>query len=134
MTPIARIVSIAERSTYWECWLWPGSVSHDGYARTASHGKHAMIHRLAYEHFVGPIPDGAKLDHSCPNRHCFNPGHLEPVSHQTNLLRGDAGRGTRRHEWQCRNGHVRPPGVKCRECHNESNRRYAQRRAVSHSV
>jgi len=34
---------------------------------------------MAYELFVGPIPDGLHLHHRCANRLCFNPKHLEPI-------------------------------------------------------
>lgn len=45
-------------------------------------------HRLSYELFVGPIPDGYELDHLCRNRGCVNPAHLEAVTHRVNVLRG----------------------------------------------
>lgn len=44
-------------------------------------------HRVAYEHLVGPIPDGMQLDHLCRNRTCINPAHLEPVTARENVRR-----------------------------------------------
>jgi hypothetical protein len=44
-------------------------------------------HRWAYEHFVGPIPEGLEIDHGCFVHACVNPGHLEPVTHQENVRR-----------------------------------------------
>lgn len=44
-------------------------------------------HRVAYEHLVGPIPEGLQLDHLCRNRTCVNPEHLEPVTAQENTVR-----------------------------------------------
>src|SRR3990172_6824393 len=38
---------------------------------------------------VGPIPDGLQLDHLCRNRACIESTHLEPVTNQVNLLRGN---------------------------------------------
>jgi HNH endonuclease len=47
----------------------------------------AMAHRVAYELLVGPIPDGLEPDHRCRNRACWNVAHLDPVTHQVNMLR-----------------------------------------------
>lgn len=57
------------------CWLWNRGRDRDGYAT----GKGSM-HRLTYQHYVGPIPEGLQLDHTCEVRHCINPAHLEPVT------------------------------------------------------
>src|SRR5690606_2829424 len=39
--------------------------------------KHKAVHRLAYETWVGPIPDGHIVRHRCDNPPCINPIHLE---------------------------------------------------------
>jgi len=45
-------------------------------------------HEFSYRLFVGPVPDGLELDHLCHNPKCINPDHLEPVTHQANMIRG----------------------------------------------
>lgn len=77
-----------------ECWEWQGCKNVTGYgliALGASHpGKSVVVHRVSFEHFVGPIPRGLSLDHLCRNRACVNPAHLEPVTHRVNVLRGES--------------------------------------------
>lgn len=72
------------------CWLWTASFSRGGYGQIhRSHGTR-RVHRISYELLVGPIPIGLDIDHLCRVRHCVNPSHLEAVSRQENILRGDA--------------------------------------------
>lgn len=71
-----------------ECWLWQGSSSH-GYGTITEDGKRYRVHRLSYEYFIGPIPDGLQLDHLCRNTLCIRPDHLEPVTNFENTLRGE---------------------------------------------
>lgn len=35
-----------------------------------------LTHRLAYREFVGPIPEGMKVCHTCDNPPCCRPSHL----------------------------------------------------------
>ena len=70
------------------CLIWGNQTAGDGYRQISYEGSRVYAHRLAYEMFIGPIPDGMELDHLCRNRGCVNPAHLEPVSHRENTLRG----------------------------------------------
>lgn len=76
------------------CWLWrhAGGV---GYGTARVGGRTVNAHRLAYEAFVGPVPEGLELDHLCRVRRCVNPNHLEPVTRSENMRRGSRGRLTR---------------------------------------
>src|SRR5690606_26252710 len=99
----------------------------DGYGRIVVGGKQRPAHRVSYEHFVGPIPDGLLLDHLCRVRCCINPAHLEPVTSGENTRRGFV--GSERHE-TCKRGHdlsqtaaTRKDGSRfCRVCANEAKR------------
>lgn len=66
------------------CWLFTACWERGGYG----HFQHGRAHRWAYEHFVGPIPEGLHIDHLCRVRCCVNPDHLEPVTPEENFRRG----------------------------------------------
>ena len=68
-------------------------------------GVRGYAHRWAYEHYVGPIPDGLHLDHLCRNTKCVNPDHLEPVTCQVNLLRGEGPSAKHAKKTHCPQGH-----------------------------
>ena len=63
------------------CWHWTGSVAKNGYgqlsAREPKWGTR-YVHRWAYTHYKGAIPDGKMIRHTCDNRICCNPEHLIP--------------------------------------------------------
>jgi len=86
------------------CWLWTGATQKSGYGGINIAGRRHLVHRVAYEFVIGPIPDGLEIDHTCGTRNCVNPEHLEVVSHAENMRRGYW--TTKTH---CRNGHEFTP-------------------------
>lgn len=87
-----------------------GRVDRDGYGRSTN-GK--IAHRLAYEYWVGPIPDGQHVDHACHNsdptctngatcmhRRCVRPDHLRARPAVENLADQYTARKT-----HCKQGH-----------------------------
>lgn len=137
------------------CRLWTGTVNpRTGYGMISIGGKDYYTHRLAYTLFVGPIPDGMVIDHTCHNRdasckrgdqclhrRCTNPEHLEPVPHRTNLIRSHlAPAGTNSRKTHCKEGHEftaentitkTSGGRACRACHNLAQREYGKRRRAA---
>lgn len=90
------------------CWTWQGTKSKAGYGMVFYKGKQRYVHRVVYEHYVGPIPPGMQLDHLCRNRACCRSGHLEVVTNKENARRGDAGKATgakQRAKEACPQGH-----------------------------
>lgn len=88
------------------CWLWQGAAGPNGYGGVRVNGRQLSAHRRSYELLVGPIPDGLELDHLCRTRTCVNPDHLEPVTHQENVLRGDAPSAHNARKTHCKKGHA----------------------------
>lgn len=98
------------------CWEWGGSRNEDGYGvltHLRSGLSNARAHRLMYERFVGPIPDGAEIRHRCDNPPCVNPEHLEPGTHAENMSdMAERGRHWRSGAAECLNGHdLTAPGA-----------------------
>lgn len=126
------------------CWFWQGRLDKQGYGQVFHlNGRSPMVHKVMYELYNGPVPDGLELDHLCQNPSCIYPKHLEPVTHSVNILRGrnPGGSGWKTH---CPQGHLydetntywshtgRHSGWQrvCRACKREYMRRRRAKNAV----
>lgn len=83
------------------CWLWTASQL-NGYGAIKVGGRFRGAHRVGYELYKGPIPNGLVLDHLCRVPFCVNPDHLEPVTIGENISRGDNHHRSKTH---CKRGH-----------------------------
>lgn len=107
------------------CWLWGGWRNHKGYGMFWYDGRDTPAHRWSYEHLVSEFDLSLDIDHLCRVRHCVNPDHLEPVTRQVNLLRGDTFNARnaakthcpRGHEYDSKNTYIKKNGGRsCRAC------------------
>ena len=116
------------------CWLWTAGLFANGYGAFRSGTKHVKAHRYAYEFCVGPIPEGLTIDHLCRTRSCVLSDHLEPVTHQVNILRGEGIAARHARQTHCKRGHEFTPentyiNAKRRFC-RRCLRRYSGRAAM----
>ncbi len=87
------------------CWIWQGSKNPKGYGNISVNGQSLNSHRVSYEVFVKPIPQGLEVDHLCRVPSCCNPTHLEPVTRQENTLRGTGPTALNAKKTKCPKGH-----------------------------
>ena len=87
------------------CWLWLGDSVKGGYGRVFDGKRKVLSHRMSYEVFVSPIPDGLTIDHKCKVTCCCNPNHLEPVTMKENTMRGNSFSKVNALKTHCQNGH-----------------------------
>lgn len=96
------------------CYLWTRSLI-KGYGRFRTGGRGSLVvsaHRWAYEQEHGPIPEGFHLHHTCGERACVNPDHLEllSASEHTHRHRGKAVERIKKlPRTHCRRGHEMTP-------------------------
>lgn len=115
------------------CWRWVGAIQKAGYGCLWNGERVCLAHRIAYELFVGPIPDGKEIDHLCRNRWCVNPLHMEPVTGHENNMRGFSVAARNAKRTHCPQGHElsfkkERGGTKtrryCKTCRNASSLRW----------
>lgn len=88
------------------CWIWTGTTNRAGYGHLhVGNNKLKYAHRVSYEAFIGPIPDGFVIDHLCKVPSCVNPGHLEAVTQRENVMRSQGVGAINARKTRCPNGH-----------------------------
>ncbi len=99
---LRRLMPIPESG----CMVWEGCTDERGYGLVTFHRKGWRVHRLVWEHFNGPIPEGLELDHLCRVHPCSNVHHLEPTTSQVNILRGVGPAAICARKTECLRGHA----------------------------
>lgn len=89
------------------CWRFKASTDSHGYGQIVLAGRLRRAHRVAWILYNGRIPDGLVIDHTCRNKLCCNPSHLEAVTVQENNRRAAPYvRRPRRDQTHCLRGHA----------------------------
>lgn len=66
------------------CWIANGTPNNSGYLSTTLGYRTYGLHRLAYLTWVGDIPEGRVILHTCDVRTCINPAHLRTATYKEN--------------------------------------------------
>jgi hypothetical protein len=108
------------------CWLFTGTCTPYG---RMSKAQDSYTHRLGWKILRGPIPVDRELHHRCGVYACWNPDHLQIVTHAENLAF--------KRKTHCKHGHslsdenlridTRTGARVCRACLRESQRRLRAR-------
>lgn len=122
------------------CWEWTAAKTNGGYGLFSApmpggRRKSCLAHRWAYMALIGPLPYPLVIDHLCRNVSCVNPWHMEPVTQQVNLLRGDTFQARNAAKTECLRGHpygehntgYQGGGRYCLTCHRDRARDRARR-------
>lgn len=105
------------------CWLWIGA-RRNKCGCISVNDRTEYAHRVAHTLWIGPIPEGLLVLHTCDQPLCVNPAHLFVGTHADNSLDMVAkGRAHHRSPEHCKRGHpftedntYVPPGTSYRQC------------------
>src|SRR5258708_38168365 len=82
---VARFWSKVEKTP--TCWLWRGTLHPHGYGIFVYKNRKYRAHRISLTLAGIELPRDRNIhpDHTCQNRACVNPAHIEVVTEQENI-------------------------------------------------
>jgi hypothetical protein len=145
MNLLERFEKKIERIPIAGCWLWTGCVGNQGYGEMKGPARLKLAtHRVAWELYVGPVPDGKCVLHRCDIRCCVNPSHLfigDLAENARDMWR--KGRGSdppgaieRRLQTHCTQGHEFINANtyfyfgkrQCKQCNRDAQKKYKEKK------
>lgn len=68
-----------------DCWEWTSTKDTHGYGQIKWHGEMRLAHRLALSLTDGDWESRLLVRHTCDNKPCCNPAHLQRGTHRDNM-------------------------------------------------
>jgi hypothetical protein len=88
-----------------DCWQWLGALNNVGYGTFYWEGELLGVHRFIRGVMVGELSSNLVIDHLCRNTWCVNPFHLDEVTQEENVGRGDPHGAFQANQTHCIHGH-----------------------------
>ncbi len=133
--PLVVLMSKVVHDPETGCWKFTGCDNGQGYGSLSVNKIRDSAHRWAYQILVGPIPEHRVVHHTCRNRRCCNPAHLELTTPSAHPLLDPTITNQHKQKTHCKRGHefteentyLLPRGRACKECKRlEKAERYAR--------
>lgn len=90
------------------CWLWTHALNTRGYGKIWVGTKPQIASRVAYQTYVGHVPEGLFVCHKCDTPACVNPAHLfvgTPKDNSRDMIRKGRGYSPNGAKTHCAKGH-----------------------------
>ena len=85
MNAVDRLQAMTYHEPNTGCWIFSGRWDKDGYGMIHFQGRTIRVHQAAWAIFHGRLARSREIDHTCNVRSCWNPAHLQAVTHCTNM-------------------------------------------------
>lgn len=80
-----KLLDYSEAVTETGCWIWLKGLNHNGYGTLTHRRKTYLAHKASYQTFVGQVPVGKLVLHTCDVSCCINPAHLYAGTQKENV-------------------------------------------------